>query len=959
MLKTLICIFLLIFSLQIWANNNSEFRATWVITWDLINKYNSVDQNKTLCRQILDNHVKANMNAVLWQVRQDGTVYYKSAIEPWGKYAGYKNPGYDPLEYAIQEAHNRGLELHAWFNVFRCADKLFGSPAYEHPKWICTNQDGQFMTKHYCLSPGLKEVRDYLVKMVMEIVRNYDIDGIHFDYVRWNEFDDDDMTLNFTESEEAYPFDGVYLEKKFQKANSLSGKRFLYDVEHPYQNGVPKGFPTWADWRRWCVTEFVRAAHDSIQSLKPWVRLSAAALGRYRWDFEIGWDGYNTVYQDAALWFNEGYIEQLTPMHYHWLDPYDFYQMLAGPKGDSHYDKCWGYFIQPGIKAGRLFSAGPASYLLKDKNIWGNHVDLVKKARQIPWMDGFQFFSYAQWRDMKYWDTARELIFPQKVKIRSMGINEQKMPAAPAIQVIKQDTFVYSIKVQPTSQLTGWHYIYRVKGDNVDPGQNEIINIRFGAGAYAFTDRLPDGGDKFRYYATTTDRQRFESLPSNIFVSDLVPEKRTFPEPVAIQYVIKLENSYKIRWTPLGIIPAKGYRLYGKSGGNDWKLLIDEKILDASKTEVLVPILNSDASWIFTIRTVGRGEPPYESPQSDEYGIYQVGGEQYLIVDGFDRTNADGTEEGHPFAQRISESLVRLGISHQCCADDAIAAKLINLQNFQSVIWITGTENPKFQQLDYNEIARLATYLRNGGKLLISGSDLALNLGKNGDTSTQKFLKNYLKTEYRDDGTKGNGYQAAGMVGSVFDGLNFTFDNNQFGFNILKPDVLDTTLSSYPCLNYANGAGIAGIQHFSQIETSLKAAKVVTLGFPIGTVYPDASRDSLLARVIKFFKDESTGEILNTFYQTRNFHLYRNYPNPFNAETIIRFYIPEDGEFALSISNLLGQEVAKLGSGPILAGEHSLRWAALDQPSGIYFIQLTYKRPQGTERQNFKMMLLK
>ncbi len=959
MQKLLIIMMLFLFPFLIQADENAEFRATWVITWDLINQANSVDQNKSLNRQILENHVKANMNAVLWQVRQDGTVYYKSAIEPWGKYAGYKNPGYDPLEYAIQEAHKRGLEFHAWFNVFRCADKLFGSPAYEHPNWVCTNLDGQLMTKHYCLSPGLSEVREYLVKLVMEIVRKYDIDGIHFDYVRWNEFDDDDMALNFAESAEDYPFDGFYLEKKLQKANALSGKRFIYDVEHPYKNGVPKGFPSWADWRRWCVTEFVRTAHDSIQSIKPWVRLSVAALGRYRWDFEIGWDGYSTVYQDAGLWFNEGYIEQLTPMHYHWLDPNDFYQMLAGPKGDSNYDKCWGKYIQPGIKAGRLFSGGPASYLLKDKNIWGNHIDIVKKARQIPWMDGFQFFSYAQWRDMKYWDTARELIFPQKVKIRSAGVSEQKLPAPPVIQVVKQDTFVYSIKVQPASELTGWHYIYRVKGNVVDPKQNEIVYIRYGSGAYAFTDHLPDGGDQFQYYATTADRQRFESSPSNIFVTDLVPEKRSYPEPVAIQYIIPSETGYKIRWTPSGAIPAKGYRLYGKSGTDDWKLLLDEKSLDESKTEVVVPIQESNASWIFTIRTIGRGDPPYESPQSDGYGIFQADGAKFLIVDGFDQTTATGTENGHPLAQRLSESLVRLDIAHHCCADEAVATKLINMQNYQSVIWITGTENPKFQQLEYNEIARLATFLRNGGRLLISGSDLALNLGKNGDTASKKFLQYYLKTEYRDDGKNGNGYQSTGIAGSIFNGLNFSFDNNQNGFNVLKPDILDTTIESSPCLSYADGSGIAGIQHFSRVENAFIPAKAVILGFPVETVYPESSRDSLLARIVKFFKNEPTGGIFNTVLPYKNFVLYGNYPNPFNSQTIIRFFVPEDGELTLSIFNLLGQEVIKLQSGFILAGEHAIQWDAFDQPSGIYFININYKRPQGTENTHFKITLLR
>jgi hypothetical protein len=143
------------------------------------------------------------------------------------------------------------------------------------------------------------------------------------------------------------------------------------------------------------------------------------------------------------------------------------------------------------------------------------------------------------------------------------------------------------------------------------------------------------------------------------------------------------------------------------------------------------------------------------------------------------------------------------------------------------------------------------------------------------------------------------------------------------------------------------------------VENAFIPAKAVILGFPVETVYPESMRDSLLARVIKFFKNEPTGGILNTFQPFKNFELYGNYPNPFNSQTIIRFFVPEDGELTLSIFNLLGQEVINLRSGFILAGEHAIRWDAFDQPSGIYFINLNYTRMQETENTNFKITLLR
>mgnify|MGYP003325369435 CR=1 FL=1 len=91
----------------------------------------------------------------------------------------------DPLAAAIEEAHSRGLELHAWFNVFQTSSTYDGSPAAEHPEWICRDQNGTPMSSYRSLSPGLKDVRNYTIKVAMEIVRNYDIDGLHLDYVRY------------------------------------------------------------------------------------------------------------------------------------------------------------------------------------------------------------------------------------------------------------------------------------------------------------------------------------------------------------------------------------------------------------------------------------------------------------------------------------------------------------------------------------------------------------------------------------------------------------------------------------------------------------------------------------------------------------------------------------------------------------------------------------------------------
>ena len=506
---------------NLFAGENQEFRATWVITWEHINSGSSVAENKARIREIMDNHVRANMNAVAFQVRQSGTAYYNSSFETWGKYAGYRDPGYDPLAYAVEQAHARGLELHAWMNVFEASDTAPGSAAAKHPDWICRDGSGRTMTSHRALSPGLEEVRRYLLDVAMQIVNNYDIDGLHLDYVRWNEFTSSKTVALAKVSEQDYYMHKAFLsEEQVEELLANPASRYLYDKDHPLSAGVPDGYATWEDWWRDSVTKFVRAVHDSIQAVKPWVRLSPAALGKYNWS---GWNGYNVVFQDAALWFNEGDIDQLIGMHYHWTTGAGFYSMLEGGCPN-----CWSDYIQPGIADGRLFTVGPPSYLLADYRIWYRHQEIVDRSRDVPWVDGFQFFSYRSWRDQRYWDEARAELFPRKTKVRASGLIDAAPPAAPGLVLEKIDSLNYKITVTPVPGEPGGQRlaIYRSEDADLSVLDDEIIDVHFGETAYSFTDSFTGAQDydgSYVYFATALDRFWNESEVSNSSQSNPIP----------------------------------------------------------------------------------------------------------------------------------------------------------------------------------------------------------------------------------------------------------------------------------------------------------------------------------------------------------------------------------------------------------------------------------------------------
>ncbi|MBN2354624.1 family 10 glycosylhydrolase [candidate division KSB1 bacterium] len=508
----------------VFAGNNEEFRATWVITWDHISGSASVAANQAHVRKIMDQHQGANMNALLWQARQGGTAYYRSSFEPWGSYAGSKDPGYDHLAYAVQEAHNRGMELHAWFNVFQTSSIAGGTPADEHPEWICRNSSGDAMQSYICVSPGLEAVRAYTIQVAMEIVRNYDIDGLHLDYVRWNEYSG--AALAKESESEAAPrlLDGMITPEQLQDLQANQASRYLYDVEHPYSAGVPTGFASWEEWWRWSVTEFVKTLHDSIQACKPWVRLSAAALGNYNWG---GWQGYGTVYQDAALWFNAGYVDQLTPMHYHWFSYYGFRDMLIGVSGDNTSSTCWGKYIQPGIDAGRLYSCGPSATDLGSNPRWMDPKPMVQAGRDVSWVDGHQFFSYGDWDTYRYFDLAQAELYPRKSKIRAAKFLLDDTPLAPTLEVTKIDSFHYQIVVAPDVGFTtsGRFAIYRSQNATAEPDADEIIDIHFGNDAYTYLetfDGLQNHMGKYYYFATCFDRYWNESAVSNVDSSDVI-----------------------------------------------------------------------------------------------------------------------------------------------------------------------------------------------------------------------------------------------------------------------------------------------------------------------------------------------------------------------------------------------------------------------------------------------------
>ena len=279
-----------------------EVRAVWLTTlngldWPHTKATSEFGRQKQQAelRAILDQLKAVGINTVLLQTRVRGSVIYPSAIESWdvaltGQYGA--DPGYDPLAFAITETHRRGMELHAWVVTIPCfkqaVAKQMGkrSVLKTHPE-LCRKHADMFY-----LDPGHPGTAAYLKDICHEIVSRYDVDGIHFDYIRYPE----------------------------QAASFNDAATF-----RRYGQGKNK-----ASWRRDNITAIVRQIYNDVKALKPWVRVSSSPVGKYadlsRYSSR-GWNARDAVSQDAEGWLREGIHDMLFPMMY--FDGNHFYPFAA------------------------------------------------------------------------------------------------------------------------------------------------------------------------------------------------------------------------------------------------------------------------------------------------------------------------------------------------------------------------------------------------------------------------------------------------------------------------------------------------------------------------------------------------------------------------------------------------------------------------------------------------------
>lgn len=271
-----------------------EFRGAWI---QIINgqfEGMSRDQMQANLTHQLNVLQQCGINAIMFQVRGEADAMYASPYEPWsrfltGRQGTAPNPYWDPLAWMITECHKRGMELHAWINPFRAKTKgtkelALNHPYVKHPERFF-EYDGL-----YLFDPGLNENRRYICQIAADIVRRYDVDGIHMDDYFY-----------------PYPVAGMTIP---DQATYITHKNGIDNVD---------------DWRRYNVNLFMEMMHDSIRAVKPWVKFGVSPFGIYHnvqpgsnipGSNTRGLQNYDNLYADVLYWINKGWVDYNIPQIY-------------------------------------------------------------------------------------------------------------------------------------------------------------------------------------------------------------------------------------------------------------------------------------------------------------------------------------------------------------------------------------------------------------------------------------------------------------------------------------------------------------------------------------------------------------------------------------------------------------------------------------------------------------------
>jgi len=501
-----------------------ELRAFWIATVANIDWPNqrgeAPEQYRREYRRLLEAGQRAGLNAVFVQIRPVSDAFYKSDLEPWSKYLTGRQgkapaDGDDPLLFLISEAHRRGMEFHAWFNPYRATmDTATRSlaplhPLKRHPEWFIR------YSNQYLYNPGLPAVRNHIKRVIMDVVRRYDIDGVHFD----------DYFYPYPEPGKVF-----HDEQAFREQNPDSLKL--------------------ADWRRQNVNTLIRDLHDSIRLAKRWVKFGISPFGVWMnksadplgSDTRAGQPSYANLYADSRRWLQEGWIDYIAPQLY-WSTQFRLvpYATLLEWWTRNHFDR----HLYIGHGTYRMLES------TRSDTAWRVARELprqIRLNRAYPNdVQGSIFFSAKSLvtNPLHTTDSLRLDLYRAPALVPVMPWLDSLAPRPVRELVLKRTghtallTWMPDLVPAADGDLAAYYVIYRFERGQVmrpdDPRRIlAVVRPTVLALPGSFADTLALPGAAYAYYLTAVDRLHNESVPVRIFSEGKLPVEVLAAAPPAV-----------------------------------------------------------------------------------------------------------------------------------------------------------------------------------------------------------------------------------------------------------------------------------------------------------------------------------------------------------------------------------------------------------------------------------------
>jgi uncharacterized lipoprotein YddW (UPF0748 family) len=432
-----------------------EFRAAWVATvvnidWPSRKGLTTAEQKAELLA-ILDRAAHLKLNALIFQVRPACDALYASEIEPWSEFitgtmGKAPEPYYDPLTFAIEEAHKRGLELHAWFNPYRAGHPSAKSTVSPNHITKTRPQLVRRYGKQVWLDPGEREVQEYSLSVVMDVVRRYDIDGVHFDdyFYPYKELDRSGNEVDFPDD--------------------ASWKRFGAGVERD-------------DWRRENVDAFVRKVYDSIKATKQWVKFGISPFGIWRPENPPqikGFDAYANLYADSRKWLMNGWVDYFAPQLYWSIDSKEqsFPVLLKWWTQQNSKHR----HLVPGLDDTKTVNLNPESNTERNRQRWPVQeiVNQIRLARKQSGVDGHIHWNMKSlMRNQSLDEALQQQVYSQPALMPVSPWLGNGRPGKPALTVAEASESKLRVTWTPGSAAKPW--LWLVQARNGREWRTEIL----------------------------------------------------------------------------------------------------------------------------------------------------------------------------------------------------------------------------------------------------------------------------------------------------------------------------------------------------------------------------------------------------------------------------------------------------------------------------------------------------